>query len=513
MIKFNITAKPSSSVESLFYLTTKGASQPLTRQLDKQTNGLLSELVSQGGKLKALGTLWSIFTNKLSLHSCALGESGQLSALQFTRLLGKQAGYCKNFSTERIQLFIDELSLAGGDDEQLVRQLGLAIAEGLYQFNLYKSNATTKTTDYTIVFVSDKQLANPAGLCRELEAVVSGVYWARDLANMPPNECNPSYLAKEAKRLAASFAAQRASDTKRAKQTGKPAAASSSASLSCSVLGEKELGSLGMNAYLAVAQGSKQPPQFILLDYRGGEPKQAPLVLLGKGMTFDTGGISIKPAAAMDEMKYDMCGAASVLGTMKAISLLRPKVNVIGAVAAAENMPDAAAYRPGDIVKTMAGTTVEVLNTDAEGRMVLCDALTYLKRYKPRYLLDIATLTGACVIALGHLRSGFFANDESLAAEVDKAAAMYKDLVWRLPLDEEYMEDMKSNFADIAHMGNRSAGTITAACFLGKFATDYAWGHLDIAGTAWRSGAQKGATGRPVPLLTQFVLNSGDPSS
>ena len=483
MIRFNITAKPSSATESLVYLTTRGCIQPLSHQLDKQTGGLLSQLGK--GRLESLGGLWSILTTKKPLHICALGKSEKLSSLQFARLLSKQGQACQKFSSSKIQLFIDELSLAAGDYEQLVRQLGLAIAEGLYKFDSYKSKASKRVSSYELSFVTNKKLANPTQLCRELEAVVSGVYWARDLANMPPNECNPPYLARQVRKLAAS-----------------------SSALSCSVLGEKQLRSLGMNAYLAVAQGSKQPPQFILLNYKGGKANQAPVALLGKGMTFDTGGISIKPSAAMDEMKYDMCGAASVLGTMKAISLLRPKVNLIGAVAAAENMPDAAAYRPGDIVKTMAGTTVEVLNTDAEGRMVLCDALTYLKRYKPRYVLDIATLTGACVIALGHLRSGFFANDEVLAAQVEKAATMYKDLVWRLPLDEEYMEAMKSNFADIAHIGNRSAGTITAACFLGKFANDYAWGHLDIAGTAWRSGAQKGATGRPVPLLTQFVLNS-----
>ena len=485
-MKFEITNKASSSADSFVYLTTRGCTQPLIRRLDEQTDGQLSKLAKKKSNLESLGAGWNLLAKGRPLFVCGLGDNQELSSLNFIRLMNKQAGQLKSCSASSLQIFVDEVSLKGVDHKGLFRRLGLAIATALYAFDIYKSKPK-KNPSYHITFVTQHIPDDAIRLCRELEAVVAGCFWAQDLANMPGNECTPPYLARQARKLARA-----------------------SSSLRCTILGEKQLQKLGMNAYLAVSRGSKQPPQFILLEYRGGKAKDAPIVLLGKGMTFDTGGISIKPSAAMDEMKYDMCGAASVLGTMKAISILRPRVNLIGAVAAAENMPDANAYRPGDIIKTMDGKTVEVLNTDAEGRMVLCDALTYVRKYKPRYVLDVATLTGACVIALGHLRSGFFANNDDLAGDVERAAEEYHDQVWRLPLDEEYMEDMKSNFADIAHIGNRAAGTITAACFLKTFVKDYAWGHLDIAGTAWRSGAYKGATGRPVPLLTKFVLNNAN---
>jgi leucyl aminopeptidase len=321
-----------------------------------------------------------------------------------------------------------------------------------------------------------------AGLEQGL-AVTHGVSLARDLGNLPPNVCTPSYLAGEARELAKRY---------RMKAT---------------VLGREDMERLGMRTLLSVAQGSAEPPRFITLEYNGGPKNVKPVVLVGKGITFDTGGISIKPAAEMDEMKFDMCGAAAVLGTMKAAGEMRLPVNLVGAIPTTENMPGGRATRPGDVVKSLSGQTVEILNTDAEGRLILCDALTYVERFRPAVVIDIATLTGACVIALGHVATGLFANDEALAHEVVAAGEGACDRVWRLPLWEDYQEQLKSNFADFANIGGRPAGAVTAACFLSRFASKYKWAHLDIAGTAWKSGKEKGATGRPVPLLTQFLIN------
>jgi leucyl aminopeptidase len=313
--------------------------------------------------------------------------------------------------------------------------------------------------------------------------VAAGVALARENANRPGNHCTPTHLAAEARRLA------KAHD------------------LEVEVLDRKDVEKLGMGCFLAVAQGSKEPLKFIVAKYFGAAKSAAPLVLVGKGITFDTGGISIKPAAEMDEMKFDMGGAASVLGTLRAVAQLKPKINVVGLIPACENMPGGAAVKPGDVVTSLSGQTVEILNTDAEGRLILCDALTYAERFKPAAVVDIATLTGACVVALGHHRSGLFSSDDVLAAELDRAGQASLDPCWRMPLDEEYDEGLKSNFADMGNVGPRAGGAITAAMFLKRFTAKYPWAHLDIAGSAWRSGAAKGATGRPVPLLTQFVLS------
>ena len=314
-------------------------------------------------------------------------------------------------------------------------------------------------------------------------AVAQGMNLAKDLGNLPPNVCTPAYLADEARQLAKRY---------RMKVT---------------VLERADMERLGMHTLLSVAQGSARPPKFITLEYRGGPEKMKPVALVGKGITFDTGGISLKPAGEMDEMKFDMCGAASVLGTLKAAGEMRLPVNVVGAIPTTENMPGGRATRPGDIVKSLSGQTVEILNTDAEGRLILCDALTYVERFRPAVVIDIATLTGACVIALGHVATGLFANDEALAREIVTAGDDAYDRVWRMPLWEDYQESLKSNFADFANIGGRPAGAVTAACFLARFTKGYKWAHLDIAGTAWKTGKEKGATGRPVPLLAQFLVN------
>ncbi|HWP94446.1 MAG TPA: leucyl aminopeptidase [Gammaproteobacteria bacterium] len=369
-----------------------------------------------------------------------------------------------------------------------VRHAVEAIEDTLYRFDQCKSRAQeeSKPALRTMIFaVADRRALEPAsrGL-RHAEAIAAGMRLARDLGNLPGNICTPTYLAQQARRLAREHA-----------------------ELRCTVLDEPEIRRLGMGAFLSVAKGSRQPPKFIILEYRGGR-RVAPVdVLIGKGLTFDAGGISIKPAAQMDEMKFDMCGGAAVLGTFKALAMLELPVNVVGLVPACENLPDGNANKPGDIVTSMSGQTIEILNTDAEGRLLICDALTYAERYKPEAVIDIATLTGACVVALGTHATGLLANDQALADALRTAGEKTGDRVWQLPLWEEYQDQLKSNFADMANVGGRDAGTITAACFLSRFAKKLRWAHLDIAGTAWKTGGEKGATGRPVPLLVQHMLD------
>jgi len=321
----------------------------------------------------------------------------------------------------------------------------------------------------------------------QAQAIANGMDLTKELGNLPPNICTPTYLANMARKLAEDYG------------------------FDIEVLERKQLEALKMGSFLAVAKGSEEAPKFIVLKHMGGKPKDAPVVLVGKGITFDSGGISIKPGLSMDEMKYDMCGAGSVLGTFRAIGEMNLKLNVVGIVAACENMPSGRAAKPGDIVTSMSGQTIEILNTDAEGRLILCDALTYAERFKPAAVIDIATLTGACVVALGHHNTGLFtredAEHERLAAELLAAGKQSNDTAWRLPLGDAYNEQLKSNFADLANIGTPGGASITAACFLEHFTRKYTWAHLDIAGTAWKTGAQKGATGRPVPLLTTFLMN------
>ncbi|RZI41221.1 leucyl aminopeptidase [Herbaspirillum sp. HC18] len=318
-------------------------------------------------------------------------------------------------------------------------------------------------------------------------AVANGMDLTKDLGNLPSNICTPTYLANTAKTLAKDF------------------------KFGLEVLDRKQLEALKMGSFLSVTKGSEEPPKFIVIKHQGGKAKDAPVVLVGKGITFDTGGISLKPGANMDEMKYDMCGAASVLGTFRAIGEMGLKLNVIGVIPTCENMPSGRASKPGDIVTSMSGQTIEILNTDAEGRLILCDALTYTERFKPAAVVDIATLTGACVTALGHHNTGLFTrHDEAhdaLAEELLAAGKATGDTAWRMPIEDAYQEQLKSNFADMANIGGPPGGSITAACFLERYTKKYTWAHLDIAGTAWKSGAAKGATGRPVPLLTTFLLN------
>ena len=362
--------------------------------------------------------------------------------------------------------------------------LAVSVSEAMYIYRETKPSAPPVSKLASVSLVCDKaeQAAVGAGL-RRGEALAAGMTLAREFANRPANLCTPSFLAEQALEMGKEFG------------------------LKVEVLDRKDCEKLGMGSFMAVARGSLEPPKFIVARWLGGAKNEAPIVLVGKGITFDTGGISIKPAAEMDEMKYDMGGAASVLGTLRAVAQQKARVNLIGIIPACENMPSGNAVKPGDVVTSLSGQTIEILNTDAEGRLILCDALTYAERFKPAVLVDIATLTGACVIALGHHRSGLFSTDDALAEELLAAGEQALDPAWRMPLDDEYDEALKSSFADMANVGPRAAGSVTAAMFLKRFAGKQRWAHLDIAGTAWRSGANKGATGRPVPLLTQFVLS------
>lgn len=319
---------------------------------------------------------------------------------------------------------------------------------------------------------------------RQGMAVSAGIHLAKDLGNLPGNICTPDYLAKQAIKLA----------TQHKK-------------LKTSVLEEKDMEKLGMGSLLSVSKGSREPAKLITMEYMAGDKKQPPIVFVGKGVTFDSGGISLKPGAAMDEMKYDMCGAASVIGLISACADLQLPMNIVGIIPAVENMPDGIASRPGDVVTSMSGQTIEILNTDAEGRLILCDALTYAEKYDPDVVIDIATLTGACIVALGAHPAGLLSNHNPLANDLLSAGQTSGDRCWQLPLWDDYQEQLKSNFADMANIGGKGAGTITAACFLSRFAKKYHWAHLDIAGVAWKSGENKGATGRPVGLLAQYVLD------
>ena len=383
----------------------------------------------------------------------------------------------KTSNVKRVVLSLSDPSMVTDD---VIRTMVTAAADAAYSYTATKSKPSLVKFEKCVIAVPNAVKAQAAfdkGL-----AVSHGVKLAKEWANRPANHATPVMLADAAKKL------------------GKLP------KIKVTVLEPKDVAKLGMGSFMAVAQGSSEPLRFIVLHYSGAAKDAPPIVLVGKGITFDTGGISIKPASEMDEMKFDMCGAASVLGVFRTLADLKPALNVVGLIPACENMPDGRAIKPGDVVTSMSGQTIEILNTDAEGRLVLCDALTYAERFKPRAVIDIATLTGACVVALGGVRSGLFSSNELLGKALFEAGESALDLCWRMPLDDEYAEGLKTNFADVANVGGRAGGAVTAAKFLQRFSTQFAWAHLDIAGTAWKSGAAKGATGRPVALLVDYLL-------
>ena len=375
---------------------------------------------------------------------------------------------------------------------EMARHTVVAAEETLYRFDACKSDKKKGAPKHPLkqmhIWLPTRKGA--AQVKKGLEhgnAVANGMALAKDLANLPGNICTPTHLAEQANNLGKNH-------TK----------------LKVSVLEEKQMEKLGMGALLSVSRGSREPAKLIIMEYKGGKAGDKPVALVGKGLTFDAGGISIKPSVGMDEMKYDMCGGASVIGSMQACAELKLPINVVGVVPASENLPDGAANKPGDIVTSMSGKTIEVLNTDAEGRLILCDALSYIERFEPAAGVDIATLTGACIIALGHQTSGLMSNNQKLADELLSAGNKANDRAWQLPIWSEYQKQLDSPFADIGNIGGRPAGTITAACFLSRFTEKYKWAHIDIAGTGWKSGKNKGATGRPVPLLMQFLMNRSE---
>jgi leucyl aminopeptidase len=466
------------AADSLLVLIVGGT---LPTALDKPLAAVLSGALQQGDvTFKDGQSLYAHRVEGVKAARVAFVMVGHATCKALCKAVASGVGLLKGGGAKDVAIaLVGGAAWSAAHAEALVS----AVSDTLYAYRHTKPSAPAapKLSSFSMVCSKAQVAALTEGL-RRGEAVAAGVTLARECANRPANHCTPTYLAQVAKGLA--------------KDHG----------LKVEVLDKKDCEKLGMGSFLAVAQGSAEPLKFIVARWNGGAKADAPVVLVGKGITFDTGGISIKSAAEMDEMKFDMGGAASVLGTLRAVAELKAKVNLIGIIPACENMPSSRAVKPGDVVTSLSGQTIEVLNTDAEGRLILCDALTYAERLKPAVVVDVATLTGACVIALGHHRSGLFSDDEALAAELLAAADSALDPAWRMPLDEEYDEALKSNFADMGNVGGRAGGAITAAMFLKRFTAKLRWAHLDIAGTAWKSGAAKGATGRPVGLLTHFVL-------
>ncbi|WP_431096492.1 leucyl aminopeptidase [Polaromonas aquatica] len=443
---------------------------------------VLASLAIKSGDFEAKpGKLLSTYRAPgITAKRVVLAGAGDASAKSVRTAVSAGLGALKSGSVQRLTICFNALGELQAD---AVRAAVVACGDASYVYTTTKSKPGVTRLQQVVVAVNDSanaRIAKP-GLDKGA-ALVKGIEFAKEWANRPANHATPTLLAGGAREL------------------GKLR------NIKVEVLGPKEVARLGMGSFMAVAQGTAEPLRFIVLRYEGAAKAEAPVVLVGKGITFDTGGISIKPAAEMDEMKFDMCGAASVLGTFRALAELQPALNVVGLIPSCENMPGGRAVKPGDVVTSMSGQTIEILNTDAEGRLVLCDALTYAERFKPRAVVDIATLTGACVIALGGVRSGLFSSDDQLAEVLSAAGESSLDLCWRMPLDDDYAEGLKTNFADVANVAGRAGGAITAAKFLQRFAASFPWAHLDIAGTAWKGGSAKGATGRPVPLLLDYLL-------
>lgn len=457
--------------------------------IDRVSDGVLSSVLRRGDMDGKLGS--TLLLHNVPGTLCdrvllvGLGKEREFHEREYRKAVEASIRALEGHGANDAASFLAELPVRKRDIGWKIAQMVEATMDAVYRFShpQCKKEEGRRGVHKLIINVPQRNdLKKGDAALKQGLAVASGVKLARDLGNLPGNICTPTYLAEQAAVLAADYG------------------------LSCEILERDDMQKLGMGSLLSVARGSRQPPKFIVLHYRRGEIGQKPIVLIGKGITFDAGGISLKPASEMDEMKFDMCGAASVLGVLKTAAELDLPLNLVVVVPACENLPDGDANKPGDIVISMSGKTIEVLNTDAEGRLILCDALTYVERFEPEAVIDVATLTGACVIALGHHASGLFGNDDTLVKALASAGEEALDRAWPMPMWDEYQEQLKSNFADMANIGGRPAGSITAACFLSRFAKKFDWAHLDIAGTAWRSGKHKGATGRPVPLLAHFLM-------
>jgi len=465
---------------------------PAAAKLDNASERLIGQLIDRGDFEATLGNVLMVpfapglNTDRLML--VGLGERGKCQEGAFRKAVDAAFTAIASLPAEDVAVAFTDVPVADRGCDWKARMVAEAAHRAVYRFDDFKSEKTpAPRLEKITLLISDQGEADAARRGAHVgDAIGQGVATTRTLGNLPGNVCTPSYLAERAEQLAAE----------------------SGGELTAEILDEAALEELGAHSLLSVGRGSAEPSRLIVMRYQGAEEAdEAPHVLVGKGITFDTGGISLKPGEGMDEMKFDMCGAASVFGTVTSVLAIKPRINLVAIVAAAENMPDGRATKPGDIIQTLKGLSVEVLNTDAEGRLVLCDALTYAERFEPASVVDIATLTGAAIIALGHHATGLLSNDDDLALDILDAGETAWDRAWHLPLWDEYQEQLSSNFADLANIGGRPAGTITAACFLSRFADTFPWAHLDIAGTAWTSGKQKGASGRPVGLLTQYLLD------
>ena len=460
--------------------------------VDEALGGLISRLLKRDdaeGKAGDILTINHLPEGKIErLILVGLGKKDELTASCYRKALAAAANALKSTAAKQAISALHEAEVKDKPLEWKIHQTVEIFESTLYRYTQTKSEKEMgkppRLEKLQFLLDSETDVSVVETTIRQSAAMVKGMNLARDLGNLPGNICTPSYLAEQAEKLG--------------KQHKK---------LKVKILSEVELEELGMGSFLSVSKGSREPAKLIVMEYHGTTSKTKPHVLVGKGLTFDAGGISLKQAANMDEMKYDMCGGAAVIAALGVAAELELPINVVGLVPASENLPDGAANKPGDIVTSMAGTTIEILNTDAEGRLILCDTLTYAKRYDPVAVIDTGTLTGACIVALGRHPSGLMGNDDALCESLVKAGEATHDRVWRLPLWDDYQEQLKSNFADVANIGGPDAGAITAGCFLSRFAKDVKWAHIDIAGTAWKTGNEKGSTGRPVPLLSQYLID------
>jgi len=461
-------------------------------QLDKASDGFLSSLIRRGdmegsaGQTLLLYNVPNTLCDRVMLVGC--GKERDFNINEYHKAIITATNALNDGGSMEAVYYLPELNIKSRTIEWKITQAVIAAKNALYHFDQTKSNNTAPRRPLRKIVLSipsRRELISSEQAIKVGEAIANGMSLSRDLGNLPGNICTPTYLASQAVELA--------------KENSK---------LTTEILEESDMEALGMGSLLSVSRGSREPAKLIIMNYKGGADDQKPVIFVGKGLTFDAGGISIKPSSGMDEMKFDMCGSAGVFGAMKACIELDLPINFIGVIPSSENLPDGDANKPGDVVTSMAGITIEILNTDAEGRLILCDALTYCEKFDPAVIVDMATLTGACVIALGKHAHGLFSNHNPLAHELLNAGKNIGDRAWEMPLWEEYQEQLKSNFADVANIGGREGGAITAACFLSRFTKKYRWAHLDIAGTAWISGgSNKGSTGRPVPLLVQFLLD------
>jgi leucyl aminopeptidase len=493
-MQFKATRSSASSQRTacaVIGIYEKGELSAAANALDQKSGGLIRRVIKRGDFTGKAGTVLPIAevpgTPVERALLVGLGSRAKFSRKTYRRAVAGAVDWLAKSGARDAIFYLSQERIPDVDAYYAARFAAESVATTLYRIPDLKSGKKPPQPKLARVgiAVGDKGELAPArrGL-DDGQGIAAGMALTRDLGNLPANVCTPTYLASRARKMAR--------DHKQVRTK---------------ILELADLKRLKMGSFLSVTRGSEQPPKLIVIEYRGGKSSDAPVALVGKGITFDSGGISLKPGLGMDEMKYDMGGAASVFGAIEALATIGAKINVVGLIPSCENMPSGRATKPGDIVTSMSGTTIEVLNTDAEGRLILCDALTYSRKFKPRAVVDIATLTGACVIALGAHYSGLFSNDEGLAQDLDAAGRRADDRAWHMPIAEEYAEQLKSNFADMANIGGREAGAVTAACFLWKFTDGLKWAHLDIAGTAWLSGAKKGSTGRPVPLLVDWLLS------